>query len=109
MPCGGNFSRKAGRTFGLRTSGGQNLWSCTGLIVASGQNPGEDRLSFDELRAGHSWVVQPGTTYTIFLNVQSKVPAQQVSVDVEIPLNSAPQTCSRLSSGVAGVWRVVAT
>jgi hypothetical protein len=108
MACGEIFARTPGQTFGLKVTENANVLACTGLIVRSGSNPGEERLTSNEMAAGFSWQVQADTTYTFFLNVVSKVPGQNVSADIEIPLGSQPQTCTRMSSGVLGIWDVVA-
>jgi len=109
MACGGTFARKAGRSFGLKVSNGVNLWSCTGQVVATGPAPHEERLTFEELQQGFELKIEEDTNYTILLIVQSKVPGQDVSVDIEIPLGKEPQTCTRLSSGLLGAWNVVAS
>jgi hypothetical protein len=109
MACGDTFAVPAGERFGLRVSGGDNLWSCTGQVTGTGQDSIEERLTFEELTAGHSWPIEENTNYTILLMVQSKVPGQDVSIDVEIPLGSPAGTCTRVSSGLLGVWNVVAS
>jgi hypothetical protein len=108
MAAGGTFFPNAGDLFGLRVSGGDNLLSCTAEVVPSNADP-EMRVGFDGLRAGFTWTIQAGITYTVLLVVVSQTPGQQVSIDVAIPLTDNPATCSRMSSGVMGVWTVVAS
>jgi hypothetical protein len=110
MTCTGDFVEAPGATFGLKVSKGQNLWTCAALVVTAGPDSKEMRFTFDELKSGKAkWQIEDSTTYTIFLQVQSKEPGKNVSVDVEIPLGDPPSTCTRVSSGVVGVWRVIAS
>jgi hypothetical protein len=40
------------------------------------------------------------------MQVQSQVPGEDASVEVEIPIGNGTSECSRMSSGVIGNWTV---
>ncbi|MGH7488092.1 MAG: hypothetical protein ACREMY_21215 [bacterium] len=110
MICTGAFEGQVGERFGLRVVAVDNAAACTAEVMAANTGGTSEigRFGLDELRAGDAtWVLEAETTYTIVMQVQSKVPGQNVSVGVEIPLGSAPNSdCSRLSSGLISTWRV---
>jgi hypothetical protein len=110
MICTGAFQGQAGDKFGLKVVTVDNVAACTAEVMAANAGGTNEvgRFGLDELRAGDAvWDLEAETTYTIVMQAQSKVPGQDVSVGVEIPLGNAPNSaCSRVSSGLIGNWRV---
>ena len=110
MICTKSFQGNAGDTFGLKLVSSQNLVSCTAEVVEGRNGRAREiaRFSFSELEAGQAtWTLQADRTYIVSLRGQSKNPGKTVSIDMEIPLGSGSvSSCSRMSSGILGDWRV---
>lgn len=105
MICTRAFQGQPGEMFGLRVANVQNAVFCTADVIS---DRGEElRFGLQDLMSGQAvWQLASNTTYTIVMQVRSQDPGQEVSVDVEIPIGNGGDTCSRLSSGMIGNWRV---
>lgn len=111
MICARGFQGQAGDRFGLRVVDTQNVTACTVVVLAGNGGGSQElgRFGLHQLQNGDVvWGLEADTTYTILMQVQSQVPGEAASVQVEIPIGNGDGTsdCSRMSSGIIGSWRV---
>lgn len=108
MICARGFQGQAGERFGLRVIDVRNVMACTVVVLAGNGGGSQElgRFGLHQLLSGVDWDLEADTTYTILMQVQSQVPGQDASVQVEIPIGNGTSDCSRMSSGIIGSWRV---